>query len=511
MERTTAEILAWLKSLAHDGARLRLDSRRVEPGDIFVAVPGARVDGRTYIRVAMARGAAGVLLEERPEENSGSLPAAPERHPIASLATENLTARLGEIAAGFYGDPTARMTGFAVTGTNGKTTTTHWIAELMTRAGRPGAVVGTIGCRLGGMRFEVPGLTTPDAVSFQGVAADLVAAGAEAFAVEASSIGLVQGRLSGTKVDVAVFTNLTRDHLDYHGTMDAYAEAKARLFAWPGLKAAVVNADDPEGVRMAKAALASGAELWTTSLEGRTIEGARHRVEARDVRPFASGMRFSLVLDGTAHPVEARIAGDFNVSNLLEAAAAVLAAGIPLEAVLPHLGALLPPAGRMQMIEREGTPLAVVDYSHTPDALEKALESLRPIAEHRGGRLWAVFGCGGDRDPGKRPMMGAAAVRLADRVLVTSDNPRSEDPEAIARDVLAGAPGAECAIDRREAIHRAMLEAAPEDVVLVAGKGHEDYQETAGVRHHFSDVEVVNEALNERRTIEFAKAARAND
>ena len=217
------------------------------------------------------------------------------------------------------------------------------------------------------------------------------------------------------------------------------------------------------------------------------------------------------MLDGTAHPVEARIAGDFNVSNLLEAAAAVLAAGVPLEAVLPHLGALLPPAGRMQMIEREGTPLAVVDYSHTPDALEKALESLRPIAEHRGGRLWAVFGCGGDRDPGKRPMMGAAAVRLADRVLVTSDNPRSEDPEAIARDVLAGAPGAECAIDRREAILRAMLEAAPEDVVLVAGKGHEDYQETGGVRHHFSDVEVVNEALNERRTIEFAKAARAHD
>ena len=493
MNKSMNEVTAWLKALVHEGAHLRLDSRSVRPGDVFVAVPGLRADGRAFVRVAAARGAAGVLMET-PSEASDA-----ERFPIASLSVDDLSARLGEVAAAFYDDPSARMTGVAVTGTNGKTTTTHWIAALMTHFGSPCAVMGTVGCRFAGKSFEMPALTTPDAVSLQGAYADLERAGAKAFAVEASSIGLQQGRITGSHFDTAVFTNLTRDHLDYHGTMDAYAEAKAILFGWPGLKTAVVNADDAHAGRMARAAKENGATLWPTTLTGVVPFPADHVVEASRIEATEAGTRFTMKVDGAATAVHLAQVGAFNVSNFIQAAAVLLARGCDASKLALWAESLASPPGRMQLMRAEGSPLAVVDYSHTPDALQKALESLRPVAQARGGRLWAVFGCGGDRDAGKRPVMGGIAVRLADEVVVTSDNPRSEDPEAIVADISAGAPGARIVTDRAEAIRHAVAEAGAADVVLVAGKGHEDYQEINGVKHHFSDSEVVREAFNERR------------
>ena len=493
MNKSMNEVTAWLKALVHDGAHLRLDSRSVKPGDVFVAVPGLKADGRAFIRVAAARGAAGVLMETRNDAPDA------ERFPIASLSVDDLSKHLGEVAAAFYGDPSSRMTGVAVTGTNGKTTTTHWIAALLTNFGTPCAVMGTVGCRFAGESFDMPALTPPDAVSLQGVYADLEKAGAKAFAVEASSIGLEQGRMTGSHFDTAVFTNLTRDHLDYHVTMDAYAEAKAILFAWPGLRTAVVNVDDPYAGLMAETARKNGAAVWATTLTGVVPFAADHVVEASDIEATEAGTRFLMKVDGAATSVHLAQVGGFNVSNFIQAATVLLAKGCEADRLAAWAESLAPPPGRMQLMRAEGAPLAVVDYSHTPDALEKALESLRPVAQARGGRLWAVFGCGGDRDAGKRPVMGGIAVRLADEVVVTSDNPRTEDPDAIIADISAGAPGARVVTDRAEAIHHAVAEADGADVVLIAGKGHEDYQEINGVKHHFSDSEVVREAFNERR------------
>lgn len=493
MNKSMNEVTVWLKGLVHEGAHLRLDSRSVKPGDVFVAVPGLKTDGRAFIRVAAARGAAGVLMET-PEGASDA-----ERFPIASLSVDDLSKHLGEVAAAFYGDPSSSMTGIAVTGTNGKTTTTHWIAALLTNFGTPCAVMGTVGCKFEGKTIDMPALTTPDAVSLQGVYADLEKSGAKAFAVEASSIGLEQGRMTGSHFDTAVFTNLTRDHLDYHVTMDAYADAKAILFAWPGLRIAVVNADDPYAGHMAEVAEKNGAAVWATTMTGIVPFKADHVVEASSVEATEAGTRFVMKVDGTATLVHLAQVGGFNVSNFIQAAAVLLAKGCDVERLASWAESLASPPGRMQLMRAEGAPLVVVDYSHTPDALEKALESLRPVAAARGGRLWAVFGCGGDRDAGKRPVMGGIAVQLADEVVVTSDNPRTEDPNAIIANITAGAQSARVVADRAEAIRHAIAEARAADVVLVAGKGHEDYQEINGVKHHFSDVEMVREAFNERR------------
>ncbi len=497
----TAEIAAWLRDLAHEGAHLRLDSRDVQPGDVFVAVPGGRVDGRSFIRVAAARGASAVLLEALGREQAA------ERYPVAAMAVPKLRDRLGEVAAAFYGDPSADMTGVAVTGTNGKTTTAFWTSQLFTALGLPCGTIGTVGSFFGGKSFEGPELTTPDAVSLQGLYADLKRAGAKAFAVEASSVGLEQGRLAKSRFAVGIFTNLSRDHLDYHKTMEAYESAKGILFAWPGLKAAVLNADDPVSAHFAEIAKAHGIPVWATGTNGRAAAfaaqtGAAHTVEANSIRHGEAGMAFELSVDGRTLSVSVPQIGVFNVSNALGVIAAALACGFALDKIAEVLPTLKSPPGRMEMIRAPGMPLGIVDFSHTPDALEKALESLRPAADARRGRLWCVFGCGGDRDRGKRPIMGEIAGQLADRVVVTSDNPRSEDPEAIISEVAAGcAEKAKLALeaDRRQAIYRAVAEAAPEDIVLVAGKGHETEQITREGAHHFSDAEVLREAFNERR------------
>lgn len=495
-----APILAWLRGIAHEGAHLRLDSRDVKPGDIFVAVPGERTDGRAFIRVAAARGAAGVLLEKRDGEGG--------HYPVAALAVEGLKERLGEIAAEYYGNPSERMTGVAVTGTNGKTTTAFWTAELFTRLGVDAGTIGTVGAFFKGRRLPGPHLTTPDALSLEHLYAELLRAGARAFSVEASSAGLDQGRLNGSRFKVGIFTNLTRDHLDYHGTMEAYRDAKAKLFSWPGLEAAVLNADDPASLEFARRAREAGVPVWATGAKETADafaqrEGAAHVVAARGVEPSSEGTAFTIHFDQCAARVELPIIGGFNVTNMLGVVAAALACGFGFDDVLPHLPHLAPPPGRMERIPSGGAaPLVLVDYGHTPDALEKALRSLRPTAEARGGRLWAIFGCGGDRDRGKRPMMGSAASRFADRVVVTSDNPRSEDPETIIREILAGCDGpAEVSsrIDRREAVVEAVASAAPEDVVLVAGKGHESEQILKDGPHPYRDDEAVREGFNERR------------
>ena len=490
--RTTDSILAWLRGLAHEGARLVLDSRRVRPGDVFVAVPGAAADGRNFIRVAAARGAAGALMEA-----DGALP---EHHPVPTLDVENLLPRLGEIASGFYGEPSAQMTGVAVTGTNGKTTTTHWIAALFSALGTKSAVMGTVGTTLGGVRFEAPALTTPDAASLQGLLADLKRAGADAFAVEASSIGLVQGRLSGTHFRTAVFTNLTRDHLDYHGTMEAYADAKAILFAWPGLQNAVINADDPAGERMAAVAKKAGVRVWSYSTEGRTLPDADETLEARSLRATAEGMAFELVWRGVSCPVDFPQTGFFNASNLLAALAVVFAEGHAPEDVLAHVAGLHAPAGRMERVRSgEGpAPLVLVDYAHTPDALENVIQTIQEIRTPT-QQLIVVCGCGGDRDRTKRPEMAQIAVRYADTAIFTSDNPRLESPEAILDQMAAGLePGARFLriADRAEAIRTAVMLSQPGDILLVAGKGHETYQIVGDVKHPFDDREEVRKAFD---------------
>ena len=496
MTITNEEVVAWLTHLAHEGSHLRVDSRRVEPGDLFVALPGRTADGRHFIRVAEARGAAGAVYEATENELTS------EHHPMPTLSVPNFSVRAGEVAAMFYGWPSRKMLGIAVTGTNGKTTTSHWCAQLLSALGRPCAAIGTVGTFLAGERFPAPGLTTPDAVTLEGLLFDLERHGAKAFAVEASSIGLVQKRLAGAEIRIGIFTNLTRDHLDYHGSMAAYEEAKRLLFSRPELEDAVIFADDPAAERMAEAARVHGARIWATSLRKEPQWPHDRFVGAQNIRATPRGMNFTLTTDEGCFDVEIPLAGDFNVANLLGVVAALRAAGVKTSELLSLFPHLVAPAGRMQMLHAEGAPLVVVDYAHTPDALEKALNNLRPIAQVRQGRLWVLFGCGGDRDAGKRPLMAIAAERSADLVVVTSDNPRTELPEAIIEDILPGFSKAPYAteIDRRRAIHEAILAARPEDVVLVAGKGHEDYQEINGVRHPFSDVEVVQEAFVERRT-----------
>lgn len=494
--------VAWLKSIAHEGAHLRLDSREVNPGDVFVAVPGAKVDGRAFIRVAAARGASGVLYE-----SSGSALPDAEHYPLAAHAVPALKSRLGCIASAFYEDPSSAMTGVAVTGTNGKTTTSFWISQLLTSLGKPCATIGTVGVFFNREQLPSPELTTPDAVSLQGIYSDLRRAGARAYAIEASSVGLEQGRLTGSHFRVGVFTNLTRDHLDYHRTMAAYEAAKGILFSWPGLESAVINADDPDAPFFAKTAKDNGCSLWYTSSKGKAealakTVGPAHIVAADDLRVTDKGIAFTLSIDGASCAMHVSLIGAFNVDNMLSSAAAVLALVMKTNETVALLPSLVPPPGRMEMMHSPDAPLCVVDFGHTPDALEKALTALISTAKARGGRLWVLFGCGGDRDKGKRPMMGEIAGRLADRVVITSDNPRSEDPLEICREVAAGVvPGsAEFVIepDRAKAVEHAVLAADPADVVLVAGKGHETVQIDAHGAQHYSDQEAVRAAFNER-------------
>ncbi len=485
--------------LAARGARaLASDSRRVEPGGAFIAWPGRTRDAREFVGAALQAGVAACLVEAREVDAFGYDD--PRIGAVPALA-----AQAGPIASAFFGEPSRRLKTLAATGTNGKTSTAWWTAQALTRLRSRCGVVGTLGIGDPGEGIESSGLTTPDAVDLQRALRNFVDRGYAACAIEASSIGLVEHRLAGTHIDVALFTNFTQDHLDHHGDMAAYWQAKRALFDWPDLAAAVVNVDDAQGARLAGELVARGGiDLWTCSTR------LDARLRARDVGYAGAGLRFEVVESGASVHVATALIGDYNVSNLLGVIGALRSLGHPLVDIAGALEYATPVPGRMQRVPFDGAgpqvvvagPQVVVDYAHTPDALEKALAALQPFAAERGGALVCVFGCGGNRDAGKRPLMGAIAQRLAQRVVLTNDNPRDENPAFILLQIVAGLKGSQERVkvieDRAKAIADAVRDAADADVILIAGKGHEDYQEVRGVKRPFSDLAQARAALQAR-------------
>ena len=477
--------------------RLVADSRRVAPGDVFVALAGASTHGLHHAGDVLARGASVVLFEPPlPAEFAPSGSAALSAITLArAIAVPGLRGALGTLADRVAGAPSQSLRVVGVTGTNGKTSTVQLVAQALERLGTPAGSIGTLGAGRVGRLVEGE-RTTPDVLSVHALLARLRDEGARAVAMEVSSHALDQGRVDGVRFDVAVFANLTRDHLDYHGTMAAYGAAKAKLFAWPTLAAAVINVDDGFGRGLAATLPAlpgtlPGGGLWTVSAAGDA--GARLRAEALALGP--DGLRFVLVEGDRRAPVASPLLGRFNADNLIAVAGTLRALGLGFDAVAAVLPALEPVHGRMTRLGGGTRPLVVVDYAHTPDALAQALVSLRG---HVHGALVCVFGCGGERDRGKRPQMAAVAEAGADRVVVTDDNPRGEDGDAIVADIVAGfrAPARHTVVrDRRQAIRGAVAAARAGDVVLLAGKGHEPCQEIKGVKHPFDDIAEARAAL----------------
>jgi UDP-N-acetylmuramyl-tripeptide synthetase len=467
----------WLKACVT--GTLCTDSRMVQPGDGFIAWPGAAVDGRSYVAAALQYGASACLVEAQGAQ-AFALPSGT----VASYP--GLKAACGPIAAEYFGHPSQELAVLAVTGTNGKTSSAWWLAQALSALDKavPCGMVGTLGVgrvdEVASAQSDIvaTGLTTPDPVQLQSALRRFADEGLQACAIEASSIGIEEGRLDGTQIRVALFTNFTQDHLDYHGSMEAYWQAKRRLFAWSGLHSVVLNVDDVRGLALASELAGSGLDLWTVS----TVQAA--------IRYADQGVCFEVLEGACCLPVQTHLIGSYNVANLLGVLAAMRALGVPLADAVQACSQLHAVPGRMECLGGRATPLVAVDYAHTPDALDHALAALRGLASARGGKLWCVFGCGGDRDTSKRPLMGAIADKRADRVVVTSDNPRSEKPEAIIAQILLGLPSCqtlEVQSDRALAIAQTIAQADARDVVLLAGKGHEVSQEIAGVKSAFSD------------------------
>jgi UDP-N-acetylmuramyl-tripeptide synthetase len=471
---------------------LRTDSRQVQPGDGFIAWPGAVTDGRQYLDKALAQGAAACLMAAEGCEPWRDLQPADR---LAALP--QLKALTGWVADAYYEQPSQRLGVLAVTGTNGKTSTAWWLAQALGSPvlQRSCALVGTLG--VGVLpNLEVTGMTTPDPVLMQARFQAFADAGVDFCAIEASSIGLAEHRLDGTRIRTAIFTNFTQDHLDYHGSMAAYWEAKRALFGWDGLQAAVINIDDAQGAVLAQSLKTTALDVWTCSRLGAA------RLQAR-LLPSVQGLSFEVIEGAERLRLDTPLIGDYNVDNLLGVIGALRSVGISLAQAVEACQHLSAVPGRMQGVGRQACgPLALVDYAHTPDAVTQALSALQSLARQRGGQLWCVLGCGGDRDAAKRPLMASAAERLADHVVLTSDNPRSESPQAILDQMAAGLTDqakAQFVVDRAEAIRLAVSQADTADVVLVAGKGHEDHQEVQGVRHPFSDVQQLQLALQVRQ------------
>ncbi len=485
---------------------LTLDSREVMPGAAFFACRGAKQHGLTFADHAVARGARAILWE------SDARVAAPRLPPdIVVREVPELRAHLGEIADRFFGAPSAHLAIAAITGTNGKTTCAWLLAEALARLGRRSAYIGTLGVGVSALHAEHVRLalrplahTTPDVLSLHRLLAELAAAGCDSVAMEISSHALDQGRCAGVRLRTAAFTNLTRDHLDYHGSMDAYGAAKARLFDWSQLGARIINIDDEFGAELARRLESErpGAPLFVTT---RNLEAAQQAASrggeylcAEHVSMSREGLTLGLLSSRGSAELVSPLRGAFNAENLLTVLALLLAWEIPLRRACAVLGSCEPPPGRMQAEGGGPLPLVLIDYAHTADALGKALSAARLLCQ---GRLWCVFGCGGQRDQGKRADMGRVAAELADELIITDDNPRGEDPAAIAAAVAegaaAGGAGGRLRIvhDRGLAIRRALAEATAHDVVLVAGKGHEPYQLVGEERRAFSDTEAVRSAL----------------
>ena len=468
---------------------LTQDSRHATPGSAFLACRGRRAHGLEHAAAAVERGAVAVLFEPAPGLEPPALPPS-----VLVLAVPDLALRVGAIADRFFREPSSQLDVAGVTGTNGKTTTAYLLAQAADAVGRKGAYLGTIGFGRPGA-LAVGGLTTPDCVSVHRRLAEARDFGARTMAVEVSSHALDQARVDAVRFDTAVYTNLTRDHLDYHGTIEAYFDAKARLFRAPGLRRAVVNVRDEFGRRLADALDPSVEHVYfSTSNDVWAPPGAAW-IRLPELRATTAGLTLHVESSWGAGTLHSRLVGEFNAENLLAALGVLLGWKLPLQRSLAALATCVAPPGRMEAFGGGAQPLTLVDYAHSPDALAKALDAART---HARGRVHCVFGCGGDRDPGKRPIMGAIAEDRADVVVVTDDNPRTEDSRVIIAQILAGMrqPDAVQVIpDRAEAIHHALAEADAGDVVVIAGKGHEDYQIVGGDVRPFSDRKVVQDAL----------------
>ncbi|UCE88187.1 MAG: UDP-N-acetylmuramoyl-L-alanyl-D-glutamate--2,6-diaminopimelate ligase [Pseudomonadota bacterium] len=468
-------------------------SRAVHAGDLFLACVGQRVHGRGYIDAAIDAGAHAVLWEADTRLDSIALTwrTSPSGHQVPVIAVTDLSSLVGVLADRFYGQPSAQLFVTGITGTNGKTSCSQFLAQAAS-AFAPCGVIGTLGHGLYGA-LESDGHTTPDAVTCHRWLADFLSGGATSAVMEVSSHALDQGRVNGVAFDCAVFTNLTREHLDYHGDMTRYGMAKRTLFAVPGLRHAVINTDDAFGRELA-GGMPPHVELITYGLEH---DGTPPTVHGSDLVLDARGIALQVSTAWGKGELRAPLLGRFNASNLLAVLAVLLIRGVSLDEALQRLAATRTVSGRMERFGGGPAPLAVVDYAHTPDALEQVLGALR---EHCAGKLWCVFGCGGDRDRGKRPLMGAVAERIADRVVLTDDNPRHEDPSEIIVAIRTGMQRPDSALVQRErgkAIALALGEAATGDVVLIAGKGHEDYQLVGDRKLEFSDVATVQALLGE--------------
>lgn len=461
---------------------LIIDSRKLQSGDIFCAYPGSAVDGRKFIPTVIQAGAKAVLFE----------PDSSLEYSIASFPITNLMHYVGLLAAHQYNYPSQKFLNIAITGTNGKTSISHWLNQTYNFLGKTSAIIGTTGAGIYPSLNDYAS-TTPDPITLQQLLSKFQISAVDVLAMEVSSHALAQGRVNGVAFSTAVFTNLTQDHLDYHHTMEEYFAAKAELFYWHGLRHAVINADDVYGMRLRQDLRETNSGINILSY------GIDHGdLRASEIKLTTSGINFVLNYADQQQLIHAKIIGRFNVYNLLAVFATLLVNGTAWDQLALIAEQLKPVVGRMDATIYANKPLVVVDYSHTPDALEKALSTLREISHD--AKLICVFGCGGNRDAGKRPLMGQIAIQHADWSIVTTDNPRHEDPAMIIQEIVQGIGGNnyQVVVDRKQAIIAAIQQAKVGDVVLVAGKGHEDYQEIKGVKHHFSDLELVTELLNEK-------------
>lgn len=478
-----SDILSIFKNQGVKPLGITADSRKVQTGSLFLAYLGEHADGRNFISQAISRGATAVLWER------DSFQWNPQWQ-VTNQAIDDLRAATGFIADSFYGQPSKQLWMIGVTGTNGKTSCSHWLAQALNHLGRKTAVIGTLGNGFpNGLSAAIN--TTPDPILLHGMLAEYLKQGASAVVMEVSSHGLDQGRVNGVHFDIALFTNLSRDHLDYHGEMAAYGAAKKKLFDWDGLGCAVLNSDDVFGKEVAENLVKQGKRVFTYGLNSGEVRGS-------ELRFSEQGLSMLVSTPYGQASLQAALLGRFNAYNLLAVLATLLASEVSLELAIEAISQIKPVAGRMQQLGGGKQPLVVIDYAHTPDALEKVLLALR---EQTKGKLHCVFGCGGNRDQGKRPLMGGVASRLADTVIVTSDNPRHENPAEIISAVVAGMSGDyQIEPDRATAIAHAINAAQPGDVVLIAGKGHEEYQEIAGVKYSFSDQQVVKQVLQQYRS-----------
>jgi len=488
--------------------RLVTDSRAVQCGDTFVAYPGEKSDGRQFIANAIMKGANAVIYERHLSGHPGETRnfAWNDAWQVPNLAVADLRHKAGWLADAVYGAPSENLWMVGITGTNGKTSTSHWIAHALSEAGKRCAVIGTLGNGFIGGNGYVDALqetenTTPDAVRVHGLLAAYLRDGAQSVAMEVSSHALTQGRVNAVRFNVAMLTNLSRDHLDYHGDMQSYAAAKRKLFDWQQLGFVVLNLDDAYGMALAESLQDSDAEVIAYGLSDEALQLAERlglrMVYGSLLEMSGQGLRLAVHSSWGAAQLDSALVGRFNAANLLGSLAVLLVSGVALNDAARAMGRVQPVPGRMQRLGNAQQPTVVVDYAHTPDALEKVLQALREVSMASGGRLICVFGCGGDRDRGKRAMMGTVAEKYSDYCIVTSDNPRGENPDEIIAEIVGGMNGKnhELIVDRATAIQSAIRIARQGDSVLIAGKGHEAYQEINGIKHPFNDVSVAQHAL----------------